>query len=209
MTDIKDFLKSLDEDNAGEEDELEVYADSVRQALELASKNLNLDVSMLDYDIVEKGNSGFFGFGRQPYKLLVRPAKFHDEYGDLDELDHKLSSTAPTVDFGSELAKHADGSFKVRVTKSGIWLIVSPPRGNGKPVPLNEVAAKLDSLRLTKIDVELVKKAVKDSNGEAVRLGDWVPNAEYDGSMHIEGAMMKWLRMYILSSAFFRPAYGN
>jgi len=78
MKNLKELLKTLkDEDIA--ENEVEVYADSVKQALELASRDLGVDISELDYQILEKGTSGLLGIGRQPYKVLVRPIKVEEE----------------------------------------------------------------------------------------------------------------------------------
>ena len=67
MGSLKDlFMEIGDEDIRGDEDAVEVYADSVKQALDLASRDLGVDVTMLDYEILEKGARGVFGIGRRP-----------------------------------------------------------------------------------------------------------------------------------------------
>ena len=63
MNKLKDLLTGIDDgtSESSSDNELEVFADSVKQALELASDELAIDLSNLDYEILEKGNSGFFG----------------------------------------------------------------------------------------------------------------------------------------------------
>ena len=96
MPSLKDLFMEIDsaisEENG--DNSLEVYADSVKQALELAAKELNVDISALDYEIVEKGTKGFFGIGRLPYRVIVTPIKLSTvEMTELDELDSKFSGS--------------------------------------------------------------------------------------------------------------------
>lgn len=185
MSKIKDFLTSI-EDDTNDENELEVYADSVRQALELAAKELDVDIASLDYEIAEKGTKGMFGFGRQPYKLFVRPTLVVDEFSELNMLDAKLSKKAGKDIKLDMLHESPDGSFKVRVTKSGIWLTVKPAKKKGTPVQLTEVTNKIHMMRITSADMGLVEKEVKKQTAEPIRIGDWSPNPEFDGSMHVD-----------------------
>lgn len=188
MSNLKELLRSIDTSDSGEGD-IEVYADSVRQGLEMAARELGVDISLLDYNIVERGKTGIFGIGRLPFKLNVRA--IHEDAAfqglGLNDLDSKL-----TASIRSEINElehedpNAPGNFKVRVTKSGIWLTVSPSRGSGRNVSVNEVAQRLDQLRIKDFDQELVKKTVHDHNGKPVRLGDWVPDIENDGTMYVE-----------------------
>jgi hypothetical protein len=75
MANLKDLFMQIDENPAGDYDDssIEVYADSVRQALELAARELDVDISQLDYEVVEKGTKGFLGFGRLPYRVIITP----------------------------------------------------------------------------------------------------------------------------------------
>ncbi len=134
MANIKDVLMTLDvSDDRSDENAVEVYADSVAHALELASKDLGIDVTLLDYQIIEKGTRGIMGIGRVPYRVLVTPLADRAEQAELSALERKLTrehtaSISPKAD--------ADGTFHVRVIRSGIWLTVTPPRGKGAPVTL-------------------------------------------------------------------------
>ncbi len=185
MSKIKDlFMEIEDSGDSADDESVEVYADSIKQALELASEDLGIDISMLDYSILEKGTSGLLGFGRQPYRVLVHPIQVADEHDDLEELEQKLSGNMPELQI--EAAKNVDGSFKVRVTKSGIWYIQTPPKGTGKPVDINDVNNKLYSMRISNADISALEKAIAKGASEQVKIGDWTPNPEYDSTMQVE-----------------------
>jgi hypothetical protein len=192
MSNLKNLLKSLEnesddlpQDSLSNED-IEVYSDSVKQALELSSKELGIDISMLEYEIIEKGTKGFVGIGRRPYRLIVRRAKTIDKYRDILEIDKKLTTITAIKEKSVREEFSVDGTFKVRVTKTGIWLTVTPAKKNGKKVELSEVVGQIISLIIKNADIAKVEKAVKNASGKPVRIGEWIPNPYLDGTMSIE-----------------------
>ncbi len=186
MTTLKDLFIELENENpVFDSNSIEVFADSVNQALELAAEELNVDVFSLDYEIVEKGTSGFFGIGRQPYRVIVTPLKLSSDSLNLDEFEMKLGGVSTPGAYLDE-SRDVDGSFKIRVTKSGIWLTVNPQKGAGAKVKTSSVEMKCREMRIGQFDMKVIEKAVKKSNGEKVKIGEWVPNMNYDGTMRIE-----------------------
>jgi hypothetical protein len=184
MKNLKDLLKTIQDDESSE-NEIEVYADSVKQALELAAGELGVDISELDYQILEKGTSGFMGIGRQPYRVLIRPIVTEKEE-DFSEIEKKLHSM-PDVDLRvKDVPKNVDGSAKIRVTKTGIWLTITPPKGNGRRVDLSDISNKIYALRIQNADMAKIEKEVRKPSGKPVKIGDWIPNPEYDGTMTVE-----------------------
>jgi uncharacterized protein len=187
MGSLKDLFMEIETEEKSDDSVVEVFADSVKSALDLASRELSIDVSMLDYEILEKGTRGFLGIGRLPYRVLVKPVENAPEHDDLEELEEKL-----TADHHPELTlkekKNADGTHSIRVLKSGVWLTVTSPKGKGKRVDINEVNTRLYALRITDADMQAVEKEVKKASGKPVRIGAWKPNPEFDGSMNVEMA---------------------
>ena len=187
MATLKDiFIDFAEDETSGFDDNsVEVYADSVKQALELASEELGVDISALDYEVVEKGTKGIFGIGRQPYRVIITPLKAAHEDVDMHELELKLGgSHLPGVNLSDR--KDGDGTFKVRITKTGIWLIVKAPFGKGTGVTAEMVENKCIELRIGNYNKNEVVKAVKKANGKPVKIGDWLPNPVYDSSMRVE-----------------------
>ena len=185
MKNLKDLLTTI-EDEESTEDEVEVYADSVRQALELAADELNLDISELDYEIIEKGTKGLLGMGRQPYKVLIKPARIQYDEDDISEIEQKLGKISEGDLELRDADKYRHGKFSIRVTKTGVWLKVTPPKGDGKRVDTNDVTTSLYSMRLNSVDMTKVEKEVKKASGKPVKIGEWVPNPEFDGAMSVE-----------------------
>jgi len=185
MKNLKDLLTTF-EDEESTEDEVEVYADSVRQALELAADELHLDISELDYEIIEKGTKGLLGMGRQPYKVLIKPARIQYDEDDISAIEQKLGKISD-VDLELRNAdKDKHGKSSIRVTKTGVWLKVTPPKGDGKKVDLNDVTTTLYSMRQNSADMAKVEKEVKKASGKPVKIGEWVPNPEFDSTMSVE-----------------------
>lgn len=187
MATLKDIFLDFEEDEAAGfgDNSVEVYADSVRQALELASEDLGVDISALDYEVVEKGTKGIFGFGRQPYRVIITPLKAAHQDVDMHELELKLGGAhLPGVNLSDR--KDGDGSFKVRTTKTGIWLTVKSPLGKGSSVTQEMVENRCIELRIGNYNKNEVIKAVKKANGKPVKIGDWLPNPVYDSTMRIE-----------------------
>ncbi|MDY6969051.1 MAG: FapA family protein [Spirochaetota bacterium] len=187
MTDLKQMLQSIQDDDEISDDGVIVYADSVKQALMLASEDLNIDVSQLDYDIIEKGVKGFFGFGRKPYRVQIQPIKIEDEYEDIHEIERKLTKEPELDEIElKQIEKDIDGECRIRVTKSGIWLTVTPPRGRGERVTLEEVLSQLNQLRIGDADRKKIEKKLKNPSLKPIKIGDWTPNLEYDGTLTVE-----------------------
>ena len=187
MATLKDFFIDFADDDTGSFDEssVEVYADSVKEALELASQDLGVDISSLDYEVIEKGTKGIFGIGRHPYRVIITPLKTAHEEADMHELEMKLGgSHLPGVNLSDK--KDGDGSFKVRITKTGIWLTVKAPEGRGLPVNLEMVENRCAELRIGNYNGSEVTKAVKKASGKPVKIGEWLPNPVYDSTMRIE-----------------------
>jgi uncharacterized protein (DUF342 family) len=183
MANIKDLFMRLDVSDNAEDNAVEVYADSVAQALEVASRELGIDINLLDYQVLDKGTRGFMGIGRIPYRVLVIPMVGSEEHAELATLEQKL--TREHAIRGASMKANADGSFRVRVTKSGIWLTVFPAKGNGLKVTPDEVKNKLYSLKIDADESKIVKE-VEKAAGKPVKIGSWTANPQYDSSMNLE-----------------------
>jgi uncharacterized protein (DUF342 family) len=184
MADIKNIFDGIDISDRSST-AIEVYADSLSQALELAAAELGIDLALLDYEILEKGTKGIMGIGRHPYHVLVTPLAERKEYEDLAVLEQKLSRDhIPHISIREK--KDADGTFRIRPTRSGIWLTVTPALGHGRKVTLDEVNNKLYAMKITPSDPAKVEKEVARASGKPVKIGQWKPSPEYDGTMSIE-----------------------
>lgn len=185
MSKLKDILLSVGTDDNPEE-EVEVFADSLKQALELASNDLGADIADLDYEVLEKGTGGFFGVGRKPYRVLVKRAAVSTEHDDIEKLERKFAGVSEGDLVIQKTDRNVDGTFTVRVLKSGIWLTVNPSRGKGRQVTLNDLTTRFYAMQINNADMKKLEKEVKKASGKPVKMGEWTPRPEWDGTMSIE-----------------------
>jgi uncharacterized protein len=189
MSNLKNFLKNIGDEGQDipSGNDLEVFADSVKQALELASRELHADISTLDYEIIEKGNAGVLGIGRKPYHLLVRQSETTGQYKDVLEIEKKLSKVSIGDDIQLKKAgDNVDGKCKIRVSKSGIWLTIFSSKGKGKRIEISDVREQLNFLRISNVDNKKIEKTVSGRSGKPVKIGDWIPNPENDSKISVE-----------------------
>ena len=151
--DMKDFL-AVDKQLQF----VEVMADSIGEALEDASVQLDVKPCTLQYEIVEKGSEGFMGLGKKPWKLKIYPDPASikkvkklasDGLFDDDELEDATET------------QNRDGFFVVRHFKSDIMLKIILPTGDGEQIDIKDVISEVSRQDTIDFDEDLIKKYVK------------------------------------------------
>ncbi len=175
---VQESSSGIPEDEG--DDFIEVISYSIEEGLETASKKLNVGIADLEYEILDKGSNGFLGIGRKPFKLLVKSSasKVTEELQELTSMTQKMAK--------EEIIQDIDGSYKIRIIKNGIMVIVKPPIGKGRTISLQEVQNALYQKQILNPDENLIKKIVDEAKGEQVKIGQWQPNPEYDGKFSVE-----------------------
>jgi hypothetical protein len=168
--------------------EIEVYADSVKEALQIGSQAIMTPISYLDYEILNKGSSGIMGFLRTPYRLIIKKSSAQDtsKWDDLDDIDVSLDTGVKLNDFGEEVEPDIDGRCFVRIYSTGIFLNIVQPRGKGNPVTMNMVYDTLVRTGIQNYDKSAIEKALKSAQPEPVRIGNYTPRPEADSSMTLD-----------------------
>ena len=151
--DMKDLL-DIDKDLHS----VEVIANSIDEALADASVQLDAKQSNLQYEIIEKGNDGFFGIGKKPWKLKI--------YQDPSTIkkEQKLASEGLFDDEEEGAAVQAanrDGLFFVRHFHTDIMLKIVLPLGDGSPIEIKEVMDEIKRQDTISFEEDLIKKYVK------------------------------------------------
>ncbi|MFN3605464.1 MAG: FapA family protein [Leptonema sp. (in: bacteria)] len=188
MDPLKAMLLEVEEKHKSEiEDKVVVIGNSIRDCLKKASEYFNKDITHLDYEILEKGKRGFFT--KKPYKLLVYVMEISNPYKELEEFSMKLGVGDKLL--SEELDKYIqpkniDGYFKVRIYKEGAFLIVCPPKGNGKAVQMEECIRRIEQRGVANYDINKVEKAVKQAKCEPVKIADFIPITENNSTCKIE-----------------------
>ncbi len=141
---------------------MEVRADTLDEALADAAVQLNTKISTLEYEVLEKGFSGFLGLVKQPWLIrayvsaeaVAKSRKNRsDEFAFMDETDDSIEPA------------DRDGEFFIHYFGSHINLKIVPPYGSGKNVSLQDVLSKLERSDTLSVDQEAIKKYVQDGTG--------------------------------------------
>ena len=178
--DMKDFLAV---DNQLQF--VEVMADSIGDALEDASVQLDVKTSSLQYEIVEKGSEGFMGLGKKPWKLKIYPdpasipkVKKLASDGLFDE--EELAAAEET--------QNREGFFIVRHFKSDIMLKIILPTGDGEQIDIKDVIAEVSRQDTIDFDEDLIKKYANE-------LGAGIYTYELDSQFRCNGSdgYIAWL----------------
>jgi len=176
---LQEALSGLDFDmSESEHDVVEVEAYSIEEGLEKAAQTFGVAISDLEYDIVSQGKKGLFG--KRPYHLevrvVVRSTSLEGEPILADE----------TEEGARVIRKDADGIFKVKITRIGVMLKVTPPRGRGNKVRIENVLGAISARGVTDFDKSKVAKIVREAKGEYQKIGEWVPMEKSDSRCIIE-----------------------
>lgn len=189
LENLKKLLLALDLEEAEEEystTEIEVLADSLQQALEIGAVELGVSISDIDYEILQKGSSGYFGLGRTPYRVLVRVAQSDEKkYADIADLHVSLKTGVDEAE-ATQAEMNQDAKVLVRIYRTGVFLRITPPTGKGKPAVLENVLDKIRRAGVVKFNQQTVEKEVKNPSGELVKIGEYIPKPEADSTLAVE-----------------------
>ncbi|MCQ2573443.1 MAG: FapA family protein [Treponema sp.] len=150
---------------------VDVRADTIDEALADAAVQLDSKTVNLQYEVVEKGNEGFLGFGKKPWLLRI--------YQNPDTIKKETAYSsddlfAATYAEEAVAVKDSDGLYYIRHFNTQIMLKIVPPVGKGAPVELREVLDEARRQDTIALDENLIKKVVKTgTNGEYVSVGDY------------------------------------
>ncbi len=148
---------------------VEVNADSVDEALADASVQLETKTQGLEFEVLEKGSSGFFGIGKKPWKLRIyQNPEFSTKQKKVSG-DDLFSGEASGSE---EVITNRDGLFYVRHFGDSIKLKVLLPIGNGAPVNEKEVLDAVQRPDTLEFDEKLIAKyVISGTNNEYQSVG--------------------------------------
>lgn len=159
-------------------DTVEVEAYSIEEGLEKASDLLGVNISDLEYEIVERGKKSLFS--KRPYRLSVSVTPGQRFPGDVS-LQQPEETYSTTV-----LKKDIDGTFRIRITRIGVMLKVTAPKGRGQKVKVEDVLSALRERGVSQFDKSRIAAIVRSANSEYTKIGEYVPDQRNDGRVVIE-----------------------
>ncbi|HOJ63039.1 MAG TPA: FapA family protein [Spirochaetota bacterium] len=182
MKRLKEILKKLleEEDNVSS---IEVTGDSLESALEKACEQLGVSIAEIDYEIKEFGTKGLFGVGKKDFKIQVYKSKAKTEILQ-NILTPEIEGGGPEVEVEKIIDR--DSEAFLRVTSRGVLLKVTPAVGKGRKISEAEVFNIIATRGVTNFDRDLVKKVIKNSAGEYVKIGEMPLNVVNDATASVQ-----------------------
>ena len=140
--------------------------DSLEQAVTEASVLLDIPVRRIDYEVTEKGVSGFFGQKKpwtiKAYERIVIKKEVLEFFGEGEE----EFSKGPVVE-------DVDGDIFLHLSSDGAYLKVIPPKGDGRRVQEAEAFRLLQHRYVKDYDEALISSVIEEASGEYVRVGSF------------------------------------
>lgn len=196
MNTLKVLLKKIIEEES-KIDSVEVVGETLDEVLEAACEKLGIGLSEIDYEILESGDKGLFGFGKKKYKVKVyKSSDAMDMINSLIMENGEKSDSDVALDIERDITSK-DGEVFVRVVQSGVWLKITPPSGDGVRVPDKEVYSLIAYRGVTGYDEAAVKKAIKETSSEYIKIGTMPLNIVNDSSASVQISSDK-MKAYIL-----------
>ena len=172
--------------NRAEEDKnrnsVQVTAPSIQEALLEASVELNLPVKKLEYEVLEKGNSGVFGVNKKNFILVVYEADEDEEDNQSGDLDIDFDA----IGAESQVSLDQDGEIIVRLSSDGALVRVTSPVGKGEKAREQTAVEKLHRRGVQEYDTALLSKVIKQADGVYVSVGDFAYNPANDSIISVD-----------------------
>lgn len=168
------------------EDKVVVVGASIATCLNRAAAFFNRDLTMLDYEIIERGKSSLFK--KAPYRILVSLLPRGNEFADLEEFSLKIGAGDRLL--SDELDKYVepknrDGQCQVRIFLTGVWLTVDPPIGSGRAVTADDCVRRLEQRGITNYNRGRIDQIVREQDGRAAKVAEYAARPENDSTCKV------------------------
>jgi len=160
---------------------------TLEAAVNEAAALLDTHVRRLEYEIIERGSSGFMGAGKKDWVIRA--------YERERVSKHKSSEELLADDAASEVQviPDKDGEVFIQRREDGIYLKVTSPEGNGRNVYQASAIQLLQSGEIEDYNEKMVNSIVEESGGLYVKVADYDHKPQNDSmaSVEVDDAEMK------------------
>jgi uncharacterized protein (DUF342 family) len=153
---------------------------TLEAAVNEAATLLDTSIRRLEYEILERGSSGFMGAGKKDWVIRayerVQVKKTKQEKETL--IDEDTENVQVIVD--------KDGDSFVQRWHDGVYLKVTPPEGNGKKLFMAYAIQELHNKNVEEFDHDMIETLVNEASGMYVKVADYNHNPANDSMASIE-----------------------
>jgi len=153
---------------------------TLEAAVTEAAALLDTSIRKLEYEIIERGSSGFLGAGKKDW--LIR-AYERISAKKVKESELVLSNEETEA---VEVIPDKDGGAFVQCRSDGVYMKVTSPVGNGKSIYIGSALQALNDKKIDEFDNKMVEKLVDEAGGMYVKVAEYNHNATNDSMASIE-----------------------
>jgi uncharacterized protein (DUF342 family) len=153
---------------------------TLEAAVNEAAALLDTNIRRLEYEILERGSSGFLGTGKKDWVIrayerdLVKKVKAAEK-----QLEEEIADSRPVIE-------DRDGDAFVQLWKEGVFLKVTPPTGNGRKVYQTAAIQAIYNRSISDFDADMVEKVVDEAGGEYVKIAEYKNDPLNDSLASVE-----------------------
>jgi uncharacterized protein (DUF342 family) len=146
---------------------IETEGATLEEAMTEASTLLNLPIRRIEYEVLEKGSTGFLGTGTKNWKIKAY------ERVTAKTIEEEKETAAEEAEEAAKAAQDRDGEAFVHLLYDGVYLKVIPPVGRGHRVHPSAVTQLIAARNISNYDTALVETIIKEEASMYVKIGEF------------------------------------
>jgi len=153
---------------------------TLEAAVNEAATLLDTSVRRLEYEIIERGSSGFMGAGKKDWVIRAY---------ERTQVKRKKTAEEALIDEGAEFVEviqDKNGDAFVQCWADGVYLKVIPPVANGSRIYSAYAVQALHSKGVEDFDSAMVEKLVDEAAGIYVKVAEFKHNPTHDSMASVE-----------------------
>jgi len=170
--------KHLEQDRAIRS--IDASGPTLEAAVNEAVALLDTSIRRLEYEIIERGSSGFMGAGKKDWVIRAyeRVSAKKKKQTEEDFIDEDLDHVHAVID--------KDGDAFAQCWHDGVYLKVIPPVGNGRKIYAAYATQVLHTRNIDDFDKDMVDRLVNEAAGMYVKVADFRHNPMNDSMASVE-----------------------
>jgi len=153
---------------------------TLEAAVNEAATLLDTSIRRLEYEILERGSSGFMGAGKKDWVIRAY------ERTQIKKTKQTQEDIIGEDDEAVQVIQDKDGDVFVQCWPEGVFLKVTPPIGNGKKVHLTNAVQALHTKNVLEFDNDQVETLISEASGMYVKVAEFKHNPANDSMANIE-----------------------
>ncbi|MBN2652324.1 MAG: FapA family protein [Spirochaetales bacterium] len=179
LSDLKNFMKQQAEVDKKKQ-ETQVSGTTLENALNNASMELGLPIKHINYEILQKGNSGVLGIGKKEWLIIAYASVASKKVSAMSE----DSFDVPGME-DIQIEEDVNARFFIRLNDGIAKLKVEAPKGAGKELEQKLVEDALLQRGVNSFKKDKVKSLIRNSDGKYHEVGSYIHNTPADTLLDI------------------------